>query len=271
MKYEGAEIDIGNAPIEKGASDSGDIEQDLRELLLAIGEAAAERQKAVALFIDELQYVPERELGWPIAALHACSQRGQPISMVGAGLPQLIGNVGKAKSYAERLFKIHHIGALSDEAAKDALRLPIQREHADIEEAALDEILQQTRGYPYFIQEWGQKSWACADQSPITREDVDCATERAINHLDASFFSVRYDRCTPSERHYMRAMAEISDDAVRSGDDAAKFGKNSNQVAPVRNALIKKGMVYSPAHGDTAFTVPMFAPYLRRRVPEFGT
>lgn len=269
VKYEGVEIGIGTAAPAKGVADSGDIEQDLRELLIVIGEAAQERQKAVALFIDELQYVAEQELGWLIAGLHACSQQGLPITMVGAGLPQLIGNVGKAKSYAERLFKMHHIGALSDVAGTAALRLPVQREGADFTDDALIEILRQTRGYPYFIQEWGEKSWLCAEHSPITRADVECATVRAINHLDESFFRVRYDRCTPSERHYMRAMAECGDTAVRSGDVAARLNKQSNQVAPVRNSLIRKGMVYSPAHGDTAFTVPMFAQYLRRRVPVF--
>ena len=269
VKYEGIEIGIGAGASIHGIADSGDVEQDLRELLIVIGEAAQEREKAVALFIDELQYVPEQELGWLIAGLHACSQRGLPITMVGAGLPQLIGNVGKAKSYAERLFKMHHIDALGAAAARDALRLPARREGADFDDAALAEILRQTRGYPYFIQEWGDKSWLCAERSPITRADVDCATERAIIHLDDSFFRVRYDRCTPAERLYMRAMAECGDAAVRSGDVAAKLHKQSNQVAPVRNSLIRKGMVYSPAHGDAAFTVPMFAEYLKRRVPKF--
>ncbi len=172
-----------------------------------------------------------------IAALHACSQRSPPITMVGAGLPQLAATLGKAKSYAERLFKIHEIGALNNDAARAALRLPAQRESLDFEDGALDEILVQTQGYPYFIQEWGQKSWECAKDSPITRADVECATRIAISHLDDSFFRVRYDRCTPSEHHYVRAMAESGNVSVRSGEVASRLGKESNQVAPVRNSL----------------------------------
>ena len=263
-------LDIG---LETGLADTGDLEHDLGVLLRTVGEAARDARTAFILFIDELQYVKEGDLAALITALHACTQQGLPVSLVGAGLPQLVGNMGRAKSYAERLFSYPEIGRLSVAAAKEALVKPAQTEGAAFTEGALDLILERTQRYPYFLQEWGKHSWNIAPQSPITASDVEEATEQAIAELDASFFRVRFDRCTPMEKQYLRAMADLmqqSENACRSGDIAAQVGKQSNQVAPVRASLIKKGMVYSPAHGDTAYTVPLFAGYMRRMMPAVG-
>jgi AAA ATPase domain len=267
FKYEDVEVSIFNAEPYEGLADSGNLDNDLSAVLVAVGEAAHANATAVVLFIDELQFVPEKELGALIAALHKCGQMELPVSIVGAGLPQLIGNVGKAKSYSERLFKFHHIDKLDAEAARVAVIMPARREGVEFTREAVDEILAQTHRYPYFLQEWGDKSWAVAVSSPIDLDVVNQATNVAITHLDASFFAVRYDRCSPSERAYMRAMAELGDESVRSGEVAASLDKNVQQVAPVRNSLIRKGMIYSPAHGDAAFTVPLFAQFMRRKIP----
>ena len=260
-------LDVGH---EAGVADTGDLEHDLAELLRTVGEAARDAKTAFILFIDELQYVKESDLAALITALHICTQRGLPIGLVGAGLPQLVGHMGRAKSYAERLFNYPEIGKLSASAAKEALVKPAQMEGGAFTEEALDLILERTQCYPYFLQEWGKHSWNIAAQSLITAQDVEEATEQAIAELDASFFRVRFDRCTPMEKQYLRAMADLmegGENACRSGDIAAQVGKQSNQVAPVRASLIKKGMVYSPAHGDTAYTVPLFAGYMKRMMP----
>lgn len=259
-------LDIPSLP---GVADSGDLDNDMRDLMIEIGIAAKERGTAFAMFIDELQYVPEKQLAALIAALHVCAQRSLPITLVGAGLPQLVGATGRAKSYAERLFHFVPIGALSAHDAEQAIRKPAQKEGVKFSDGAIEKILAVTRGYPYYLQEWGKHSWAVAVASPVTSEDVDVATAIAINELDASFFRVRFDRCTPSEKNYLRAMAENDDEVSRSGDIAARLGRLPNLVAPTRASLIKKGMIYSPAHGDAAFTVPLFAGYMRRAMPLF--
>ena len=203
-----------------------------------------------------------------ISALHRASQRQLPVTMLAAGLPQLLGQMGRAKSYAERLFEFIAVGPLDDEAARDAIRLPIAREKESIENAALDAILAQTQGYPYFLQEWGKHGWDVADASPITAADIAVATKSALAELDASFFRVRFDRLTPAEKRYLRAMASLGPGPHRSGDVAEAMGVKVSSVAPTRNSLIAKGMLYSPAHGDTAFTVPLFDTYMKRVMPE---
>lgn len=208
--------------------------------------------------------MPEAQLAALISALHACSQKQLPIALIGAGLPQLVGNVGKAKSYAERLFNFPVIGALDEASATEALQRPVNVKNTVFLEEAVQEILTQTKGYPYFLQEWGSHSWAVANSSPMTENDALLATQLAITQLDADFFRVRFDRCTPMEKIYMRAMAEIGTETPRSGDIASVMKKEVNQVAPLRQSLINKGMIYSPAHGDTAFTVPLFADYMKR-------
>ena len=267
VKYDDLEVALDFEP-EPGLADSGDLEADLADLIVAVGEAAQERKTAVVLVIDELQYVPEEQLAALISALHRASQRQLPVTMLAAGLPQLLGQMGRAKSYAERLFEFIAVGPLDDEAARDAIRLPIAREKESIENAALDAILAQTQGYPYFLQEWGKHGWDVADASPITAADIAVATKSALAELDASFFRVRFDRLTPAEKRYLRAMARLGPGPHRSGDVAEAMGVKVSSVAPTRNSLIAKGMLYSPAHGDTAFTVPLFDTYLKRVMPE---
>ena len=267
VKYDDLEVALDFEP-EPGLADSGDLETDLAYLIVAVGEAAQERKTAVVLVIDELQYVPEEQLAALISALHRASQRQLPVTMLAAGLPQLLGQMGRAKSYAERLFEFIAVGPLDDEAARDAIRLPIAREKESIENAALDAILAQTQGYPYFLQEWGKHGWDVADASPITAADIAVATKSALAELDASFFRVRFDRLTPAEKRYLRAMASLGPGPHRSGDVAEAMGVKVSSVAPTRNSLIAKGMLYSPAHGDTAFTVPLFDTYMKRVMPE---
>ena len=249
---------------EPGVADSGDLDSDLSALLQVAGEAARAQRTALVLFIDELQYVQERDLGALIGALHRAAQLQLPITLVGAGLPQLVGRAGAAKSYAERLFTYPEIGPLDAEAAAFALAAPAGRLGVDYEPDALEAVIRRTQCYPYFLQEWGKRCWDCAETSRITTAEVDAATREAIAELDASFFRVRFDRLTPAEKLYLRAMAEIGEGPHRSGDVARVLGKSVRAVAPVRARLIRKGMVYSPAHGDTAFTVPLFDEYLKR-------
>ena len=248
-------------------ADSGDLETDLTALLASVGTAAAERDAAVVLFIDELQYVREEQLAALIAALHSASQDQLPITMMAAGLPQLVGQAGRAKSYAERLFEFVPMDRLDPRAAGAALCVPAAKSNVTFDDAALSKILVQTLGYPYFLQEWGKHSWNLADRSPITGTDARRATVQALAELDASFFRVRFDRLTPAEKRYLRAMADLGAGPHRSGDVAERLERKVTAVAPTRNALIAKGMIYSPAHGDTAFTVPLFEGFMRRTIP----
>lgn len=266
-KYGDLEVTI-DLEAEDGLADSGDLDADLTDLIVAIGEAAAERGTAVVLMIDELQYVPEEQLASLIAALHRASQRELPVTMLAAGLPQLLGQMGRAKSYAERLFEFVPLGPLDADAAAAAIRVPIEREGEAIEPKAVEAIVRGTEGYPYFLQEWGKHVWDAADASPIDRADVETASVTAAAELDASFFRVRFDRLTPAEKRYLQAMASLGPGPHRSGDIATALGVKVTSVAPTRNALIAKGMLYSPAHGDTAFTVPLFDAFMRRVMPE---
>jgi hypothetical protein len=266
LKYQDIEfgLDLG---VEPGNADSGDLEQDLMDMLITVGEAAREKQTALAFFIDELQYVPEQEFAALITALHRCAQKQLPIALIGAGLPQLVGQAGRAKSYAERLFEYPEIAQLNPDEARKALSSPAERNGVTFTPAALDAILEKTECYPYFLQEWGKHSWLEAKHSPITIEDVEAASSLAINDLDASFFRVRFDRLTPAEKRYLRAMAELGAGPHRSGDIAKLLNKPVNAVAPTRATLINKGMIYSRAHGDNSFTVPLFDQYMKRVMP----
>lgn len=266
VKYQDLEVSV-DLPPELGLADSGDLETDLAVLLISVGEAAAERGTAAALFIDEIQYVAEDQLAALISGFHHANQAQVPITMIAAGLPQVVGQTGKAKSYAERLFEFAPVDRLDAVAARAALCVPAEKEDVTFEERAIEEILSQTLGYPYFLQEWGKHSWDVADASPIEREDAAQATQRALAELDASFFRVRFDRLTPSEKRYLRAMADLGPGPHRSGDIAERLRRKVTTVAPTRNALIAKGMIYSPAHGDTAFTVPLFDGFMKRTLP----
>ena len=266
VKYADIEVGLDFDP-EPGLADNGDLEHDLQALLEAVGAAAQKAETALAMFIDELQYVAEEELAALITSLHRSAQRRLPIVLVGAGLPQLRGRMGRAKSYAERLFDFPEIGALSPEAAAVAISKPARRAGVEIEDDALNEILSKTRRYPYFLQEWGKHTWDTADQSPITLEDVEMASESTVVALDESFFRVRFDRLTPSEKRYLRAMAQLGPGPHRSGDIADQLDRKVTSLGPTRSQLIAKGMIWSPSHGDTAFTVPLFDEFMRRIAP----
>ncbi|HEV2438788.1 MAG TPA: ATP-binding protein [bacterium] len=254
----------------RGIADSGALDSDVTDLLVTVGEAAAEARTAVGLLIDELQYVDEDELAALLAGLHRVAQISLPLVVFGAGLPQLVASTGKAKSYAERLFEFTTIGPLTPADARAAVRDPINRQGAMIGDDALDEIVRVTEGYPYFLQEWGARAWLSAPVSPITLEDVRNATADATAALDQGFFRVRFDRLTPAEKDYLRAMAQLGPGPHRSGDIAEMVGRTVDQVAPTRANVIAKGMAYAPAYGDTAFTVPMFDRFMHRVMPEFA-
>lgn len=250
-----------------GQADSGNLVDDVTDLLVAVGEAAADRASGVLLAIDELQYLREVELAALITAIHRTTQRDLPVVLVGAGLPQLPGLAGDAKSYAERLFEFPMIGSLEPDDARAAIVVPAQAQGVELTEDAVEAIISSAHGYPYFLQEWGYHVWNAADTSPIDVAVVERVTPRVIKHLDDNFFLVRFDRLTPAEKKYLRAMAELGPGPHRSGDIAAELGVRVESVAPRRSALISKGMIYSPAHGDTAFTVPLFDEFLRRAMP----
>lgn len=266
LKYEDIEVGLDFEP-EPGLADNGDLEHDLQALLEAAGRAAQAAGTALILFVDELQYVEEEQLASLITALHRCAQRQVPVMLVGAGLPQLPGRMGRAKSYAERLFDFPFVGPLDANAAHAALEVPARELGVSYEPAATELILQATEGYPYFLQEWGKHAWDVANASPITQHDVQAASTEATAALDESFFRVRFDRLTPSEKRYLRAMAELGRGPHRSGDIAAVLERKVTALGPTRNKLIDKGMIWSPSHGDTAFTVPMFDTFMRRIMP----
>lgn len=251
------------------AADSGNLEIDLPELLGSVGRAAQAAGSSVALFVDEVQYLVEEDLRGLIVAMHKVAQRGWPVILFGAGLPQVAALAGEAKSYAERLFDYPEVGPLDPVAARSAILEPIEGEGEAIAADALEKIRVVTEGYPYFLQEWGKHSWNTADRSPITALDVERAGHLAMEALDRSFFRVRFDRLTPREQDYLRAMAALGPGPHRSGDIADALGIKVQQAGPLRNGLIKKGMIWSPAHGQTAFTVPMFDDFMKRAIPSW--
>jgi AAA+ ATPase superfamily predicted ATPase len=262
------DVEFGIEPA-PGRADTGDLESDLPELLLAVSEAAAHKKTAIAIFIDEVQYLSSKELAALVVASHELAQRGLPFFFVGAGLPQIAALAGNAKSYAERLFNYPEIAQLDDEAAKAALINPAEAEGASFTEEAVTEILRLTENYPYFIQEWGFRVWNVAEGPLMTREDVETATPGIIQHLDENFFRVRFDRLTNLQQKYLRAMAELGPGPYKTGDIALTLGVEPTAVATVRQQLIKKGMVWSQRHGETAFTVPLFDGFMKRQIPIF--
>ncbi|MBU6324711.1 MAG: ATP-binding protein [Bacteroidetes bacterium] len=268
VKYNDIEVGFDQEP-EPGLADNGDLDQDLQDLFEAVGRAAQQAETAIVICIDELQYVQEKELAALITALHRCSQLQVPILMIAAGLPQLRGLMGEAKSYSERLFDYPFIGALKPEDSQKAIEEPARKEQVLYEQDAVSFILEKTEGYPYFLQEWGKQAWNVAKASPITLADVKDATDLVMANLDEGFFKVRFDRMTPSEKAYLRAMAELGKGPSRSGDIARLLNREVTSLAPTRASLIKKGMIWSPNHGDTAFTVPLFDAFMRRMMPEW--
>jgi hypothetical protein len=270
IKVKVGDLDIGlDIEPEPGSADSGDLEVDLPNLFMAVGEAAQERGVAVAILIDEIQYFSSEELSALIMAMHKMQQRQLPLALVGAGLPILPGLAGESKSYAERLFSFPAVGALAEADAERALQDPVRAEGVEFEPKALHEIFKLTQGYPYFLQEWGYQAWNHARASPIGTPVIREASELVSQRLDDNFFRVRFDRLTPREKTYLRAMAELRPGSYRTGDIADRLGVKITTLGPVRASLIKKGMVYSPSHGEMAFTVPLFDDFMRRAMPKF--
>lgn len=266
LKYDDIEVGIDLDP-EPGLADNGDLEHDLHALLEAVGAAAKEAETGLILFIDELQYVEEDQLAALITALHRTAQRSLPVMLVGAGLPQLRGRMGQAKSYAERLFDFPEVEPLAVDAAQNAIVKPVNVEGVDITDKALQRLVNETHGYPYFLQEWGKHAWDVAGASPIELADVKRASVETVAALDEGFFRVRFDRLTPTEKKYLRAMAELGPGPHRSGDIADILERKVTSLGPTRSQLIAKGMVWSPSHGDTGFTVPLFDEFMRRIMP----
>jgi hypothetical protein len=266
LKYQDIEVGLDFDP-EPGLADNGDLEHDLQALFETVGAAAKAAGTALVIFIDELQYVQEEELAALITALHRSAQRRLPVMLVGAGLPQLRGRMGRAKSYAERLFDFPEIGPLKPDAARIAITKPTADNGVTVNADALELIVTKTQCYPYFLQEWGKHAWDTAPASPISRQDVELASQSVIAALDESFFRVRFDRLTPAEKKYLRAMAELGAGPHRSGDIAEQLAREVTALGPTRNQLISKGMIWSPSHGDTAFTVPLFDQFMHRIMP----
>ncbi len=268
VKLTVGEVEIGlDIDPAQGAADSGDLESDLPNLFIAVAEAAAERSTPVALLIDEVQYFNQKELSALIMAMHKMQQRQLPLILLGAGLPILPGLAGESKSYAERLFNFPNIGPLSESDGIRALQDPVKAVGVEFSDEALLEMARVTQGYPYFLQEWGYQAWNRAESSPIGIEVVEGASAAVVQRLDENFFRVRFDRSTPGEKRYLRGMAGLGAGAHRTGEIADTLGVTPNSLGPVRAKLIKKGMIYSPAHGDMAFTVPLFNEFMLRAMP----
>lgn len=253
---------------EIGTADSGVFDRDLAELLVSVGEAAKAESTGVAILIDEVQYLSSHDLSALIVAVHRVTQRQLPVIVIGAGLPSIPGLSGDAKSYAERLFRYPRIGALQTQDARAALVEPAEKLGVAFEEDALNEIIRITEGYPYFIQEWGSVVWDLSQGPTIMRDDVRRVETEATQRLDDSFFRVRLNRVTDAEQRYMRAMSELGSGNYKSSDIAKILGRNTNSFGPVRDGLIRKGMIYSSKHGTLDFTVPLFDQFMRRVVPD---
>lgn len=252
---------------ELGTADTGDLSVDLPDLFQVIAEAAADRSTPVALLIDEVQYFRSNELSALIMAMHRLQQRQLPMVLVGGGLPILPELAGDAKSYAERLFTFPDVGALSPVDAARALQEPVQEQGVNFTADALAAVVDVTQGYPYFLQEWGYQAWNLAEASPIDVGLIRRVTPLATRRLDESFFRVRFDRLTAKEKEVIHAMANLGPGPHRTGEVADKLETTPSGLSTVRANLIKKGMIYSPAYGDLAFTVPLFDEFLLRVMP----
>ncbi len=256
-----------DVPAAKGRADSGDLELDMIELFTDVAELAGDLGVGIGIFIDEMQDIPPAELAALCGAVHEISQQGAPLVVVGAGLPHLPVALSASKSYAERLFRYVAVDRLPREMADRALLVPAGTEDVDYEPDALDELYRLTDGYPYFVQAYGKVTWDVAVESPIRISDVAEAAPEAEGELAVGFFGARYDRATPAERDYMRAMAELgadsNDKAVTTARVADMLGRKPQSLSPARDGLIKKGLVYSSERGTVAFTVPHFGKYLR--------
>jgi hypothetical protein len=252
-----------DVPAVRGRADSGDLEIDLTELLSDAASVAADLGVGIALFIDEMQDVPAPDISALCASCHELSQNNGPLIVVGAGLPHLPSVLSASKSYSERLFRYVSIDRLDRDSADVAVLAPARREGADFERAALDALYAAADGYPYFVQAYGKVTWDVAASSPVTAADVGVAGPVAASELAVGFFGSRYERATPAEREYMRAMAMLGDDPVPTAQVAEELGRKPSSVSPARDSLIKKGLIYSSERGLIAFTVPHFGRFLR--------
>jgi hypothetical protein len=264
FKIDIAGVEVGVEP-EPGLADSGNLQYDLPDLFNVIGRAAQAAGKGWILLIDEVQYLSEADLRALIVSMHKMSQEGLPVLLVGAGLPQVARLAGEAKSYAERLFLYPEINALDADAAAQAVLKPILDEEASIAEAALQEIVVRTKGYPFFLQEWASTAWNCAEGPEISLVDVVQSYSETLALLDAGFFRVRIDQLTPSEVLFVRAMSELGDGPYAVGDIAKAMGRTQSSLGPIRAKVIAKGMAYSTDHGVLDFTAPLFAEFMRRQ------
>lgn len=263
VKYKDLEIavDIEN---ERGVADSGTLTRDLPEVFIAAGEAAKSRNSSIVILIDEIQNLPAEEFEALIMAIHRTNQKQLPILIVGAGLPSLVKISAEAKTYAERLFEYPDIGPLSEVEACRALLTPAKNSGADYSDDAVKAVFKKTKGYPYFIQEWGYQAWNIAPKSPISLADIRKASKLAVDRLDKNFFRSRYEVLTNPQRDYLRAMAELGSGAHKTGDIARKLGKSTGALAPHRSALIRRGLIYSPEYGHASLTVPLFDEFILR-------
>ncbi len=255
----------------QGSSDSGQLDVDLAAVFIELGEAAKEGGVGILITIDEIQYLPRPQLSALIVALHRVSQLGLPVLVAGAGLPSLPGLAGEARSYAERLFTYANIGPLVPDDARRALVEPVTAEGGAWHPDALARALKDTEGYPYFLQEFGKQAWNLADGPQIDEPDMDAAVRLAVDDLDRGFFRARIDKTTDAERDYLRAMAALGGPGpYKSGEVSRSMGKSTTQNGPVRDSLIKRGLLYAPRHGTLAFTVPMFDVFVRRALDPPG-
>ena len=263
VKVEGIEFSV-DIDGEQGVADSGTLSRDLAEVFVAAGEAAKARKSSIVILIDEIQNLPMEEFEALIMAVHRVDQKRLPLLVVGAGLPHLIRLSGSAKTYAERLFEYPDIGPLEPSDARHALVKPAARAAVEFEEEAISTVVNETQGYPYFLQEWGYQVWNTAKVTPITAEDIERSSATVIKRLDRNFFKSRYERLTDPQKAYLYAMAKCGPGPHRTGQIAKALGKSSQQLGPTRDALIISGMIYSPRYGYAAFTVPLFDAFMKR-------
>lgn len=252
----------------RGRADSGDLETDLGELVEDLAEALAVEGLAFGMFIDEMQDLASSTLGTILAAQHSANQRDRPFYVIGAGLPSLPAVLTEARSYAERLFDYRRIGALPEAAALEALAEPITRLGASLEPAALRLLADTARGYPYFLQEYGQAVWDVAPRTPFTLDDAKAAVQEGTDRLDDGFFRARWDRATPAERTLLGAMSADGEGPSVTSDVAARMNRPINAIGPARSKLINKGLIYAPEHGRLAYTVPGMASFIARQPTE---
>jgi hypothetical protein len=264
FKIDIAGVEVG-VESELGFADSGDLQYDLPDIFEIIGKASKAAGKGWLLLIDEVQYLSEAELSALIVAIHRMAQEGLPVLLIGAGLPQVARLAGEAKSYAERLFLYPPVDALNLESAVQAVEKPILDEGASIEAAAINEIFNLTRGYPFFIQEWASNAWNWAEGEKITLSDVKISYPETLASLDHGFFKVRMNQLTKGEVQFVTAMSELGDGPYAMADVAKSLSRKLSSLGPTRASIINKGMIYSTEHGYLNFTVPLFAEFMRRK------